>query len=77
MINKIGMGFIPVYNIEGPFLFIMSPMLMVGRIPANYQSASKSSTIARNRGSIIWMLAAFWGMLVQLAVPHPLLPSTG
>ncbi len=36
MINKIGMSFIPVSNIEGPFLFIMSPMLMVERIPANY-----------------------------------------
>jgi hypothetical protein len=69
MIDIIGMSFIPLYTVIGPFIFFVSLLLMVwGGLRLIVTIFLKVAIILKYRGCGVWLLAAFWGTLFQLAV---------
>jgi fatty acid desaturase len=74
LIDLIGMSFIPLYSVVGPFIFFMSLLLMVwGGLRLVVTIFLRMVIIVRYRGCGAWTLTAFWGTAFQLAVS----PSTG
>ncbi len=69
LIDIIEMIFIPMYNVLGPFLFIMSLLLMVWvgfRLTVTVYL--RVAIIMRYQGCGLWIFAVFWVNLFQLGV---------
>ncbi len=69
IIDIIGMSFIPLYKVIGPFMFFVLLLLMVwGGFRLVIMVFLRVAIIMRYRGCRIWVLATFWGTLFQVAV---------
>jgi hypothetical protein len=69
MIDIIGMSFIPLYKVIGPFLSFDSLLLMVwGGLRLIFMMFLLVAIIMRYRGCGEWIFVAFLGTLFQLAV---------
>jgi hypothetical protein len=69
LIDLIGMSFIPLYSIVGPFMFFLSLLLMLwGGLKLVVTIFLRVAIIVRYRGCGVWVLTAFWGTLCQLVV---------
>jgi hypothetical protein len=69
MIDIIGMSFIPLYKVIGPFLSFVSLLLMIwGGLRRIVMMLLLVAIIMRYHGCGVWILAAFLGTLLQLAV---------
>ncbi len=69
LMDLIGMSFIPLYSVVGPFiLFFVSLLLMVwGSLRLVVTIFLRVAIMVRYRGCGMWVLTAFWGTLFQLA----------
>ncbi len=69
MIDLIGMQFIPLYTVIVPFVFFVLLLLMVwGGLRLVVAIFLRVAITLRYRGCGMWILAAFWGTLLQLAI---------
>jgi hypothetical protein len=69
LIDIVGSNFFPLYKVIGPMIFFMSLLLLVwGAFRLMVTILIRVIVIVRYKGCGLWVLAAVWGTLFQLAI---------